>query len=137
MLKKVYSEKRIIKDKKNHNLLLFTVYRGKNSEGINFSDDEARMVICVGVPYAKLSDIKIYLKREFLDKKNKIEKNGFTGQEWYREDAINAVNQSLGRLIRNINDYGIMICFGIEFSYNIRYLSKWIRRNVNIIQRLN
>ena len=30
-----------------------------------------------------------------------------------------------------------MICFGIEFSYNIRYLSKWIRRNVNIIQRLN
>ena len=33
-INKVYSEKRIIKDKKNHNLLLFTVYRGKNSEGI-------------------------------------------------------------------------------------------------------
>ena len=95
------------------------------------------MVICVGVPYAKLSDIKIYLKREFLDKRNKIEKNGLTGQEWYTEDALNAVNQSLGRVIRHINDYGIMICFGIEFSYNIRYLSKWIRRNVNIIQRLN
>ena len=57
--------------KKNKNLLLFTVYRGKNSEGINFSDDEARMVICIGVPYPNLSDIKVQLKREFLDKRNR------------------------------------------------------------------
>ena len=42
---------------------------------------------------------------------------------------MNAVNQSLGRLIRNINDYGIMICFGIKFSEHSNNLSKWIKRN--------
>ena len=53
------NEDAIMEYKKNKNLLLFTVYRGKNSEGINFSDDEARMVICIGVPYPNLSDIKV------------------------------------------------------------------------------
>ena len=122
-------KKRLWNTKKNNNLLLFTVYRGRSSEGINFSDDEARMVICIGVPYPKLTDIKVQLKKDFLDERNKRENIGFDGWKWYREEAINAVNQSLGRLIRNINDYGIMICFGIEFSYNIRYLSKWIKNN--------
>ena len=42
---------------------------------------------------------------------------------------MNAVNQSSGRLIRNINDYGIMICFGIEFLYNKKYLTNWISNN--------
>ena len=124
------NEDLIMEYKKNKNLLLFTVYRGKNSEGINFSDDEARMVICIGVPYPNLSDIKVQLKREFLDKRNKKEKTGFDGMQWYKEEAMNAVNQSLGRLIRHIKDYGIMICFGIEFVYNIRHLSKWIKNNL-------
>ena len=124
-----YNEESIVRYKKDNNLLLFTVYRGKNAEGINFLDDEARMVICVGVPYPNLSDIKVQLKREYFDQRNKKKKNGFDGWIWYREEAMNAVNQSLGRLIRHVNDYGIMICFGIEFSYNISYLSKWIRKH--------
>ena len=120
-----------MKAKKNKNLLLFTVYRGKNSEGINFADDEARMVICIGVPYPNLSDPKVIFKRDFLDKRNKIKDSGFTGDIWYKEEAMNAANQSLGRLIRHKDDYGIMICFGIEFYYNIDKLSKWIRKNKN------
>ena len=115
--------------KKKNNILLFTVYRGINSEGIDFPDDEARMIICVGVPFQNLSDIKVQLKRDFLDQANSKNNNGFDGREWYREDAMNAVNQALGRLLRNINDYGIMICFGIEFSRNMRYFTKWIRNN--------
>ena len=126
---RTFSEEIIMKGKRYNNLLLFTVYRGRSSEGINFSDDEARMVICIGVPYPKLTDIKVQLKKDFLDERNKRENIGFDGWKWYKEEAINAVNQSLGRLIRNINDYGIMICFGIEFSYNIQYLSKWIKNN--------
>ena len=119
------SEELITKSKKNHNLLLFTVYRGRNSEGINFPNDEARMVICVGMPYPNLSDPKVIFKRDFLDKR----KRKFDGDEWYREEAMNAVNQSLGRLLRNKNDYGIMICIGIEFYNNEHKLSKWIRNN--------
>ena len=29
--------------------ILFSVYRGSSSEGIDFSDDYARMVICIGI----------------------------------------------------------------------------------------
>ena len=128
---KDFTEELIVKAKKNKNLLLFTVYRGRNSEGINFPDDEARMVICVGVPYPNLSDPIIIFKRDFLDKRNKIKNNGFAGDIWYKEEAMNAVNQSLGRLLRHKDDYGIMICFGIEFFYNIEKLSKWIQKNKN------
>ena len=131
---KKISEESIMEKKKKNNLLLFTVYRGKNSEGINFSNDEARMVICIGVPYAKLSDIKVHLKREFLNQRCKKEKNGLDGRQWYTQDAMNAVNQSLGRLIRNINDYGIMICFGVEFLKVSQYFCKWIKSNQRIIK---
>ena len=130
---RAHIEEEIIEAKKKNNLLLFTVYRGVNSEGINFPNDEARMVICVGVPFQNISDIKVQIKRDFLDKRNKEEKNGFSGKEWYREDAMNAVNQALGRLIRNVNDYGIMICFGIEFTKNMRYFTKWMRNNIEIV----
>ena len=133
---RAYSEETIMEYKKNNNLLLFTVYRGRNSEGINFPDDEARMVICVGVPYPNLSDMRVQLKRTFFDEKNIKEKNNYDGKKWYREEAMNAVNQSLGRLLRNKNDFGIMICFGIEFSYNIQYLTKWIRNNSIKVLRL-
>ena len=126
-----YNEDFIRENKKNNNLLLFTVYRGRTSEGINFHDDEVRMVICIGMPYPNLSDIRVILKKDYLDKKSKIENNDFNGWKWYKEEAINAVNQSLGRLIRHKNDYGIMICFGIEFSqYDIQF-SKWINDNIS------
>ena len=62
---KDYGQETIMKLKKNNNLILFTVYRGVNSEGLNFPDDEARMVICVGVPFQNLSDIKVQLKGIF------------------------------------------------------------------------
>ena len=133
---RAYSEETIMEYKKNNNLLLFTVYRGRISEGINFPDDEARMVICVGVPYQNISDMRVQLKRNFFDEKSIKERNNYDGKKWYKEDALNAANQSLGRLLRNKNDYGIMICFGIEFSYNIQYLTKWIRNNSVKVLRL-
>ena len=128
---KKYSEEFIRENKANNNLLLFTVYRGRNSEGINFHDDEARMVICIGMPYPNLSDIKVILKRDYLDQKYKMQKKNFNGWKWYKEEAINAVNQSLGRLIRHKEDYGIMICFGVEFSKRGIQFSKWINDNIS------
>ena len=130
-LKRKSSEEFIKEKKASNNLLLFTVYRGRNSEGINFNDDEARMVICVGMPYPQSSDIRVILKKDYLDEKCKMENNNFNGWKWYREEAINAVNQSLGRLIRHKNDYGIMICFGIEFSERSIKFSNWINDNIS------
>ena len=126
-------EKKIEKAKKEKNLLLFTVYRGKNSEGINFEDDDARMVICIGIPYPNLSDLNVKLKRDFIDERFENNISEYDSNRWYKEEAYNAVNQALGRLIRHKNDYGIMICFGIEFKKNSLF-SKWIKPNEQIIR---
>ena len=120
-------------DKKNKNKILFTVYRGKNSEGVNFIDDEARMVICVGIPYPNILDIKVQLKKIFLEEKNKNGISEYNSNQWCKEEAFIAINQSLGRLIRHKDDYGIMICFGNEFKDNSLF-TEWIKQNEKIIQ---
>ena len=126
-------EKKIKKAKDKKNLLLFTVYRGKSSEGINFKDDAARMVICIGIPFPNLSDIKVRLKKDFLDERNEKYNTGYKSEDWYREEAYVAINQSLGRLIRSKDDYGIMICFGKEFQRNSLF-SEWIKPNEQSIR---
>ena len=52
--------------------IFFSVFRGIASEGIDFSDDSARAVICIGIPFADFSDNKIKLKIEFLNILNSI-----------------------------------------------------------------
>ena len=49
------------------NSVLFTVARGINSEGIDFSDDYGRMVICIGIPFPDISDPKVYMKKKMLN----------------------------------------------------------------------
>ena len=113
----------------NKNFILFSVHRGSSSEGIDFSDDNARMVICIGIPYANYGDDNIKKKKEFLNNK---EKN--LGNNWYKADAMLNVNQSLGRVIRNKNDYGVMICIDERFKDPSikRMFSNWINKNMQI-----
>src|SRR3546814_432558 len=44
--------------------ILIAVCRGKVSEGIDFSDNYARTVIVVGIPFPSIKDIQVKLKRE-------------------------------------------------------------------------
>ena len=46
------------------------VCRGRMSEGLDFSDQAARMVIIIGIPFPQMYDAKIILKRNYLDTKN-------------------------------------------------------------------
>ena len=48
------------------------VCRGKLSEGIDFSDDAARCVIVIGLPYPQLTDPKVIMKKHYLDVNKKL-----------------------------------------------------------------
>lgn len=48
-------------------LLMFVVYCGKVFEGIDFKDDSARVVFCVGISFSSVYDIKVKVKKEFND----------------------------------------------------------------------
>ncbi len=117
--------------------ILFSVCRGSCSEGMNFKNDYARLVIVVGIPYAYLGDPKTQLRKEYQDEFNKYyynfikDKNikKLSGSEWYNQNAIKCVNQALGRVIRHSNDYGCMLLIDSRYQQNSnKYLiSKWIR----------
>ncbi|XP_058805941.1 Fanconi anemia group J protein homolog [Phymastichus coffea] len=107
--------------------LLFAVFRGKVAEGIDFSDNEARAVLTIGIPYAVQSDPNVKLKREYNDQNRN--KGLLPGGEWYSVQAYRALNQALGRCIRHRNDWGAILLVDERLltSYSASYLPKWIR----------
>eukprot|EP00536_Pseudo-nitzschia_multiseries_P009346 jgi/Psemu1/200477/e_gw1.258.22.1 len=129
---------------------LFGVCRGKISEGIDFSHDMCRAVIITGLPFAPSFDPKVKMKREFLDQKKakqnaKASTNGgfgahekshanssLSGHDWYTQQAHRAVNQAIGRVIRNKRDYGAVLLMDSRFGLpgNQNGLSKWVRPHI-------
>ena len=76
-----------IKNESNKNFIFYSVFRGSSSEGIDFSDDSARVVICVGIPFADKKENRIKLKIDYLnnikkEKENTDIKNLIDGTEW-------------------------------------------------------
>ena len=124
-------------NRENKGAILFSVCRGSCSEGMNFKNDFARLVIVVGIPYAYLGDPKTQLRKEYQDDFNKYYFNyikdkkikKLSGSEWYNQNALKCVNQALGRDIRHSNDYGCMLLVDSRYQQNSnKYLiSKWIR----------
>ncbi|CAK8697218.1 unnamed protein product [Clavelina lepadiformis] len=113
--------------------LLLAVCRGKVSEGLDFSDNNARAVITVGIPFPNYKDRQVELKREYNDQNSKS-RGLLSGSEWYEIQAFRALNQALGRCIRHRNDWGALIIVDDRFCKNPkRYckgLSKWVRQKV-------
>eukprot|EP00347_Sterkiella_histriomuscorum_P004083 403361814 len=80
--------------------ILLSVCRGRISEGLDFSDNAARCVIIVGIPFPLLTDPKVILKRDYLDRKlqqNNSDLVRLSGKDWYNQCGIRAVNQAIGR----------------------------------------
>ncbi|XP_046416679.1 Fanconi anemia group J protein-like [Neodiprion fabricii] len=107
--------------------LLLAVFRGKVAEGIDFSDNEARCVMAVGIPYAVRKDPSVDTKFTYNDM-NQL-KGLLKGGEWYAVQAFRALNQALGRCVRHRNDWGAVLLIDQRFteksSYN--YLPKWVK----------
>ena len=113
--------------------LFIAIFRGKVSEGMDFADNNARAVICVGIPFPGFKDPQVNLKKEYNDKKRESNKNILTGREWYEIEAFRALNQALGRCIRHRNDWGAILMVDQRYGFNPRYvnsLSKWVRNGV-------
>ncbi|KHG26325.1 Fanconi anemia group J [Gossypium arboreum] len=94
------------------------VFRGKVSEGIDFSDDNARV---------------IELKKKY-NNTYRSSKNLLSGNEWYCQQAFRALNQALGRCIRHRYDYGAIILLDWRFQdeKNRAHISKWLRPSIRM-----
>ncbi|XP_009362870.2 Fanconi anemia group J protein homolog isoform X1 [Pyrus x bretschneideri] len=107
------------------------VCRGKVSEGIDFSDDNARAVIIVGIPFPNINDIQVVLKQKYNDT-HKSSKSLLSGNEWYCQQAFRALNQAAGRCIRHRFDYGAVILLDERYhkERNTAYVSKWLKKSI-------
>jgi chromosome transmission fidelity protein 1 len=125
-----YSEE--IKNGRNKGAVLLCVVGGKMSEGINFSDKLGRGVIVIGLPFANKESYELKEKMKYLDNQSKIIKNSTTGNEYYENLCMRAVNQSIGRAIRHKNDYACVLLLDKRFSQpRIRNkLPKWMSKNI-------
>lgn len=114
--------------------LMLAVFRGKVSEGIDFKDDAARAVFCVGIPFPNVKDVRVKAKRDYNDAPWCKSRGMLSGGSWYRAQAYRAYNQALGRCIRHPKDYAALFLVDARFreggSYMTENISKWIRQNV-------
>lgn len=142
--------------------LLLAVVGGKISEGINFSDGMGRCIVMVGLPYPSPSDIELMERVkhiENLGNPNSIQKskpafddisskgdvlNGFEilrnckgrGKEYYENLCMKAVNQSIGRAIRHINDYAAILLVDSRYAFTTgslnpsKKLPQWIKEHL-------
>jgi Fanconi anemia group J protein len=97
--------------------LMIAVYRGRASEGLDFSDNYARAVIAVGIPYPSIKDVQVDLKRKYNNTLCR-QKNLLNGDEWYEIQAYRAINQGLGRCIRHRKDWGAIILVDDRYFKN-------------------
>mmetsp|Transcript_96450 Transcript_96450/g.171491 ORF Transcript_96450/g.171491 Transcript_96450/m.171491 type:complete len:958 (+) Transcript_96450:73-2946(+) len=114
--------------------ILAAVCRGKLCEGIDFTDRQCRMVVMVGIPYPSKNDLRVMLKQDFLD----LRGSEGDGRRWYTREAVRAVNQTLGRVIRHRDDFGGVVLCDARYASGSRLsgigagLSSWLRPQVSI-----
>jgi Fanconi anemia group J protein len=130
--------------------IMLAVFRGKMSEGISFNDENARGVICVGIPFPNAFDRSIKAKKNYNDEQRRLKgrTNVLPGNEWYSQQAYRAIAQALGRCIRHAADYGTVILMDSRHcddggprnsedgcSRVHRQLPKWMRHHVKNLSK--
>ncbi|KAK7381645.1 hypothetical protein VNO80_00191 [Phaseolus coccineus] len=141
--------------------ILLAVVGAKLSEGINLSDGMGRCIVMVGLPYASPSDIELLERIKHIDRFENLKlenssvstsydlysrhvEGGFDilrscthrGKEYYENLCMKAVNQSIGRAIRHINDYAAILLVDTRYasdsskrslSHPVTKLPEWIK----------
>ncbi|KAF9921512.1 Fanconi anemia group J protein [Linnemannia zychae] len=83
----------------NGGAILFAVFRGKCSEGIDFTDANCRAVLAVSIPYPGMKDLKINLKKEYNDQQCKKRR---------QQNQIGQAGQS-GKLIPGVTNINLSV----------------------------
>ena len=118
--------------------IFLAVYRGKVSEGLDFKDDNARAVFCIGIPFPAVGDVKVRLKKEYNGTLYAKTQGMLSGGEWYTQTAFRAYNQALGRCVRHLHDYAAIFLVDGRFARhadaqkNKSMVSKWMRNLVQV-----
>jgi regulator of telomere elongation helicase 1 len=98
-------------------------------------------VVSVGIPFGSLGEPRVILKKEHLNNMEKAVLGGAyrpwdqmpAGYRWYQREALQAVNQALGRVVRHQEDYGILVLADSRYDqgYYNHSLSKWVRDSLS------
>lgn len=134
---------------KTHTLLdkktgavLFAVVGAKLSEGLNFSDDLARAVVVIGLPFANKSSPELQERMRYANQaesRSGVKRHAGgkdAGTEMYENMCMNAVNQSIGRAIRHRGDWASLVLIDRRFSSPaIRgKLPQWLKDDVAVCE---
>ena len=138
---------------------LTSIVGGKMSEGLNFSDDLARCVIMVGMPYPNPKDPELMERMAYYDQCRATAAaasslslssssaaaavaaidstptgGGGGGQAYYSNLCMRAVNQSVGRAIRHRNDYATILFADHRYAREPvrRQLPQWLQPRVSV-----
>jgi DNA excision repair protein ERCC-2 len=112
----------------NGGAVLLGVCGGRNSEGEDYPGDYMNSVVVAGFPY-HLPTPRVNAKIKYYDKI-------FRRQGWnfaYLYPAIQRANQASGRPIRKITDKGAIIFLDSRFKAKNKWISEWIREEIEII----
>ena len=102
----------MIKDRKAFAILV-CVIGGKLSEGINFSDELARTLVVLGLPYPSSKSQSIQQRIAFYDERGPEE---FKGKDYYENLCMRTLNQAIGRALRHANDYACILLVDNRFN---------------------
>lgn len=112
----------------NGGAVLLGVCGGRNSEGEDYPGNYMNSVVVAGIPY-HLPTPRVNAKIKYYDKI-------FKRQGWnfaYLYPAIQRANQASGRPIRKITDKGAIIFLDSRFKAKNKWISEWIREEIEII----
>ncbi|MFX1530182.1 MAG: helicase C-terminal domain-containing protein [Promethearchaeota archaeon] len=112
----------------NGGAVLLGVCGGRNSEGEDYPGDYMNSVVIAGFPY--------HLPTPRVEAKIKYYNKVFNKQGWnfaYLYPAVQRANQASGRPIRKISDKGAIIFMDSRFKAKYKWISEWIREELEII----
>ncbi|KDQ09930.1 hypothetical protein BOTBODRAFT_58448 [Botryobasidium botryosum FD-172 SS1] len=121
---------------KRRGAILLAVVGAKLSEGLNFTDDLARAVVIVGLPFANLGSVELKERMNYVTALEKQQGGPARGTKDAGTELYENLCMKVCRAIRHQNDWASLILLDSRYaSARIRgKLPGWIGKNVLVAQ---